>query len=324
MITFATMRSGPGLRAELPLAADSRSASEARRFLRQTLTAWAADDLVDDAMLAASELVSNAVLYAEPPFEVSAELGDTSLRVAVCDGSTMAPVPRDYGTDATTGRGLTFLESVGQWGVDWPPAGGKIVWVDILRTATAAAPSNSERETPDPVPHAMAPPSAPSGRLDPDHVPVRFLAVPVASYLALQVHNDAILREFELLAISAASGAKVPPRLLEVITEVHGQFSRPRDAYRRTVEDAAARGDATVDLEAQMPPAAAAASERYVALLEEAEGFTRTGALLVEPAPPPVGQLRRWFAEELARQVRERRAPEPAPPQTYPPQTHPA
>ena len=117
--------------------------------------------------------------------------------------------------------------------------------------------------------------------------------------------------------LACGSTKKDPERLLEVITEIHGQFSRPRDAYRRTVEEAMARGETVVDLEARMPESSVAASERYVDLLEEAEEFARTGVLLAEPADGPVARLRRWFAEEMAWQISEGGTPRPAPEDTF-------
>ena len=84
------------------------------------------------------------------------------------------------------------------------------------------------------------------------------------------------------------------------------------------MEAAARRGDALVDLGRRFTVDGVQPAVRYVELLEEAETFAGSGDLLLEPASPAVARLRRWFGEEMARQLRDGLPPEPAPQQAYP------
>ncbi|HET9075631.1 MAG TPA: ATP-binding protein [Acidimicrobiales bacterium] len=122
----------PRVRSEF--SARSDSVGEARRFVRNTINAWGADDLEFEASLVVSELVSNSVIHARTSVTVELDFEEGLLRVAVSDGSSRPPRRKSHGTDAATGRGLTLVEACSQsWGVDaWP--GGKTVWA-VLRSA---------------------------------------------------------------------------------------------------------------------------------------------------------------------------------------------
>jgi hypothetical protein len=289
--------------ASIDLDADSTSAGAARAFMRKRLLGWGCpEELVGDVMLAVTELVSNAVLYAVPPFSATLTWRDGLVRIAVRDGSTLMPAPRNYGPDASTGRGLGLIDAVGRWGVELLAGAGKEVWAEL--GGGTGAPT--------------VPEPRPSRRPSKGERTVRFLGVPVATYLALEAHNDALLRDFDLLAVSASQGGNVPPRLHEIVAEVHGQFSFPRAAYRRDVEAAAARGDALIDLSAPFTTQAVDPSVRYVELLEEAERFAGSGDLLAEPAPAPVARLRRWFVDEMTSQLLDGRPPRSAPRDDWP------
>jgi anti-sigma regulatory factor (Ser/Thr protein kinase) len=118
--------------ASLDLPADRSAPARARRFLRETLSAWGLDgDLVEDGELLVSELVTNAVLHARSPSSVQLERRGSHLWVAVRDESAMTPRIRDYGPEAVTGRGLLLVDRIAQrWGVEHD-SGGKYVWFEI-------------------------------------------------------------------------------------------------------------------------------------------------------------------------------------------------
>ncbi|KUN79048.1 hypothetical protein AQJ66_29695 [Streptomyces bungoensis] len=113
-------------------------------------------DVVQDAVLAVSELVGNAVLHGDgPEVLLTLRLAGTRLRIEVQDGgpgwSAGPPGPR--ATDDEYGRGLLIVSRVAAaWGASPAPAGcGFLVWAELRwrRTARrpAAVPSRREAET---------------------------------------------------------------------------------------------------------------------------------------------------------------------------------
>jgi hypothetical protein len=109
------------------------SSSQARRFVRDGLTALGVESLIDAAELGVSELVTNACLHARTAITVALRLVEAGVvRIEVSDGSPRQPEQRTYATTATTGRGLRLLASFGTWGVDpgTGAGGGKTVWFE--------------------------------------------------------------------------------------------------------------------------------------------------------------------------------------------------
>jgi anti-sigma regulatory factor (Ser/Thr protein kinase) len=105
-----------------------------RRFVRQMLEVWDADDLADTAELLTTELVTNVVRHAVGGIGVELEWEDPTLRVAVRDGSSSLPavqgVPGAHG-----GYGLRLVAGlVREWGVS-ATDDGKAVWFTLERDA---------------------------------------------------------------------------------------------------------------------------------------------------------------------------------------------
>ena len=118
--------------AEVTLPGEASSVPTARRFVESILTSWGRPEHGWTAALLITELSANCTLHARTDFTVSVLLDGDSVRLQVSDGSVRAPAVRDYGTSATTGRGLHLVEELGQgWGVDLRDD-GKTVWV-VLR-----------------------------------------------------------------------------------------------------------------------------------------------------------------------------------------------
>jgi hypothetical protein len=273
----------------------------ARRFLRERSTAWSLPEPVGEQLaLVGSELVTNAVLHARTQLTVTLERRAGRVRVSVSDQSSAPVAPRHYHPDALTGRGLGVVAAVSRsWGVE-PAAGGKVIWAELVVDGSPPTPAGPPERRP-----AEEPPAAAAaGRR-----PVRFHAVPVADYLELQEHNDALLRELQLIRIrlrtQGGESANEPPRGLPgLVDRLLGEFRGQRDTWREEVARAQASGAETVELEMEVPPAAVPAARAYVELLEEADEFCRTGALLVPPPSERVRRLRRWFVEQMAAQLR--------------------
>lgn len=82
---------------------------------------------------------------------------------------------------------------------------------------------------------------------------MRFVGVPVKAYLELQQYNDALFREIELIGIAldtpGARGEDEPGRLVSLVEQLRPMFRASSDRHRESVAAAAARGQATVDIE---------------------------------------------------------------------------
>lgn len=124
-------------RAELVLPSASVSAAAAREWARHHGCQEHALDLLDDALLLITELVTNAVLHGGPPILLAIECDDASLHVRVRDGSPAHPTRREVGLESEGGRGMTLVELLtSTWGVA-PVADdygvGKEVWFELRR-----------------------------------------------------------------------------------------------------------------------------------------------------------------------------------------------
>ena len=118
-------------RAERELPVSHQSPALAREFLRSATCSVHHSQLVDDALLLTSELVTNSVLHGGPPLVVAVECDGTSMQVRVRDGSSELPEPREAERSAESGRGLALVAAVSDdWGVD-PEPDGKYVWFVI-------------------------------------------------------------------------------------------------------------------------------------------------------------------------------------------------
>ncbi|MFE7602012.1 SpoIIE family protein phosphatase [Streptomyces sp. NPDC057494] len=113
-----------------------RSVAAARAFVRDTLQGWGHPELVDDAVVLTSELVTNAVIHAGTSAEVLCLRSDDSVRVEVSDRYPEREIPvqsgRSLGSpDRENGRGLLLCAALAhRWGVDYSPT-RKHVWFHL-------------------------------------------------------------------------------------------------------------------------------------------------------------------------------------------------
>lgn len=124
----------PRLAARLEFLAGEQAPHEARQAARRVLEQWSLPSaVVEDTVLAVSELVTNAVLHARSPSILELELGQTRdwLRFSVADASRVPPLARLAGTTDEGGRGLAILAALSdRWGIEqYGP--GKRVWCEV-------------------------------------------------------------------------------------------------------------------------------------------------------------------------------------------------
>ncbi|MYU24939.1 SpoIIE family protein phosphatase [Streptomyces sp. SID8352] len=114
-----------------------RSVAGARSFVRDTLQGWGHADVVDDAVVLTSELVTNAVVHAGTAADVRCLRTDETVRIEVSDRYPEREVPLQSAAvsmgspDREGGRGLQLCAALaGRWGVDYTPT-HKHVWFEL-------------------------------------------------------------------------------------------------------------------------------------------------------------------------------------------------
>jgi anti-sigma regulatory factor (Ser/Thr protein kinase) len=268
-------------------------AAVVRRQLAQTLSEWECpEELLGDAKVVATELVTNAMLHGGGCTSLAAVFDGRSLRLEVGDRDRVPPQPQHYGDGAATGRGLRLVARMSAaWGWE-TQAAGKIVWAEL------GPPSGDEPDVGNAGVERRP-------RHSVDEVLVRFRDVPITIFLALQEQNDAIHRDVDLVLIGRDEGltSEVPEDLLRLVHEMRSRFGRPTSRHRAAVETAARQGRTTVDLEEWLSPSGVVSSYQYVKLLERIEAYAGRGRLLVGRPAEATVQLRRWFADQVAAQV---------------------
>jgi len=103
-------------------------------LLAVRLVGWGLPELVDSAELVVSELVTNAVAHAHPPYgggiTTRFERLASGVRIEVYDASDRRPERREASGDEVSGRGLVWVDALtgGRWGVSERDGPGKCVW----------------------------------------------------------------------------------------------------------------------------------------------------------------------------------------------------
>jgi serine phosphatase RsbU (regulator of sigma subunit)/anti-sigma regulatory factor (Ser/Thr protein kinase) len=133
--------------ADFPAAATSVGA--ARRFVGQVLDEWGLSELADDAILATSELATNAVTYAGTAFEVRCRLEEDEVHIEVWDRHPARAIAMP-GLASVSGRGLpSTARLAASWGVTYERT-AKSVWFRLptTRGGSAGAPELELSEVP--------------------------------------------------------------------------------------------------------------------------------------------------------------------------------
>ncbi|MGW3400112.1 SpoIIE family protein phosphatase [Streptomyces zhihengii] len=111
------------------LPAEPASAGRARELVTGRLDDWGLRDLAFSCELVVSELVTNAVRYAEGPLQLRL-IRDRTLLCEVADAGHTSPHLRHSTVDDEGGRGLFIVaQLVSRWGTRYTPS-GKTIWTE--------------------------------------------------------------------------------------------------------------------------------------------------------------------------------------------------
>ena len=125
---------------ELRLPPISASVAVARIWVGEQFASIPRTVRRDDAVLLASELVTNGVLHAGTDLLVELFFLDDAVVLAVSDGSTRPAYPKDPALLAEGGRGLALVDALAtRWGVTANPY-GKRVWAELGAQGPAPSP----------------------------------------------------------------------------------------------------------------------------------------------------------------------------------------
>lgn len=108
-------------------------ARTARAFIKtQCCLAAVSADLIDTAVLLASEVVTNAILHGRSDARLEIVAPPDKVHVEVGDDNSRHPARAAADAGALDGRGMAIVEALAAaWGICDAPF-GKIVWFDVV------------------------------------------------------------------------------------------------------------------------------------------------------------------------------------------------
>lgn len=116
----------------MPLSGRADDAAAARRVVAEVATRCRTPVDLDDAILLADELVTNAVRHAGGATALLVCGTPSWLRVEVTDSSPVPPALTEPRPGHDRGRGLLLVERLSSaWGTQLLPPGGKVVWFEM-------------------------------------------------------------------------------------------------------------------------------------------------------------------------------------------------
>ncbi|MFE7928517.1 ATP-binding protein [Streptomyces sp. NPDC057456] len=119
---------------DLDFTAEPTEVAALRRILRLHLGIWGLQDVVDDAQLCMSELVSNVITHVGPgtPATLAVSMNGVRLRIEVHDPDARAlPTLLDANAESESGRGMALVDAVAaHWGVQLG-LDRKVAWCEL-------------------------------------------------------------------------------------------------------------------------------------------------------------------------------------------------
>ncbi len=292
----------------LPLLPSPPSVKTARAWVSEVLMDIGRHDLVESAQLAVSEVVTNALIHAVPPYSVRVLGTVAHPRIEVVDCSPVPPrrapvAPRVDDVDdfnlTTFGRGLDLVAMMSRrWGSDLGHDGKhKSVWFEPsaeVHEDESALHGEIFGFTPDSHEDQSL---ADGGRMS-----LVLLNVPTRLFRELRRFHFELRRELRLLALTAPSDY---PLAVEV-TEIFVQADRERRSSSgiAALDNAIAQGVQAVDLAYEVPLSTPTTMARVRRLLDQVYATYSEPFLLSMRPPEVLHDLQTWYFGEFERQGR--------------------
>lgn len=288
----------------LPLGATPESAAGARAWVTGILVDLGRADLVAAAALGVSELVTNAILHANPPIDVAVRGTRAHPRIEVRDNSLHPPeINPEMGEDesllSTIGRGLGIVSLYSSaWGSD-VGSHGKTVWFEPCRESEVGIAGNTEGDSFNFARYVER--RAAAAEAPPELMRVRLLNMPVQVFADLRTRWAELRRELRLLSISHGQEYPVAVELSELFPEV--ELERSQSTGVSALDRAIDAGETSIDLDYRVPTSVAQTMSRLLELSGQVDQFAREERLLVLAASPQQSDLERWYFGEFVRQA---------------------
>jgi anti-sigma regulatory factor (Ser/Thr protein kinase) len=281
-----------------PLAPGPRGAAQARRWVVAACVEIGRDDLRENAALAMSEVVTNAILHGRAPVTVRLRGTRDHPRVEVRDASPeplamFSDDPADFTDELPTfGRGLAIVAGFSEaWGAE-RDGDGKLVWF---------VPSATPPERPS---HGVVrgwddePEEATFG--DEPTLTIRLRDVPVDHMQGALAHGAELRRELRLLAVAHQDTYPVASDLSAYFTSLARDFRWQFGG--EALREAMQAGRDRTDIEVTAPLDVADRFARLMELYDLADAFCRNERLLTLARTSEQVEFQTWLYGEFVRQ----------------------
>jgi hypothetical protein len=279
----------------------------ARDWVTSVLREIGRDELAESARLAVSELVTNAILHAEPPMTVHVRGTPEHPRIEVTDQSLVPPQRTNHDVLVnveddfpwpTMGRGLDLVASYSvRWGADISPNGlGKVVWFEPSAGPQPAPVEGEVFTMDDALDELGAEPADPA-----DLVTIVLEGMPVELFLHLRRHFHELGRELRLLAISEPERYPLAVEFSETFLQV--EYERRQVVGLDALDKAMAAGVAQIDLIYAAPSTAPGTMRRLEELVVQVYDQLSEKVLLSVRPPDELVALLHWYLGEFQRQA---------------------